>query len=598
MSELLKQVKFLFEGTGLGLLCLLFIFMLGGAGLEVAGVGIILPFIALLNDETILNKSPKLLAFYHWLQPESMRQFLQWSILVVIGFFILKNAYLYISVIIQNRFLKRMNSKFAGRLFRSYLCCPYSLSLERNSAQQIRNLTIVGSVVQGLVYPVLTLITESVVAIAVFALVVWTSPGPAIFVGSMLFVAIGLFYSLVRRRLANLGGLQNVYYERLMQTMQQGLGSAKETRILGREDFFAQEYDENLESVLEASRIQGQLAQLPRFYIETAVVSILSGMIAWFFYSGEDSGTIVSSASIFAVAAIRLMPGFARISASLNSIRFYTPGLNEVYQDLVRCEALASFKKDHQELLFPFKREILIEGVSFRYNGAKEESLQDVTIQIKKYQMIGFAGTSGAGKTTLIDIILGLLSPTKGRVLVDGENISTNIRGWQRQFGYIPQQIYLMDDTVRKNIGFGLNANDIVDSKIWRALELAQLAEFVRGLPDGLNTFIGERGTRLSGGQRQRIGIARALYHEPEILVMDEATAALDNETERMFMEALMGLAGKKTILFIAHRLTTLERCDVIFCMSEGRVVASGNYQSLFANPSDSNISKAGHRLR
>jgi ATP-binding cassette subfamily C protein len=301
--------------------------------------------------------------------------------------------------------------------------------------------------------------------------------------------------------------------------------------------------------------------------------------------------------SLFALVAVRLMPSLNRISAAGASIRYNSHYLNDLYDNLLSCEQMAGPPQSEERIVpIHFEKGIELRGVTFFYEGAQKPAVDHVSFFIPKNQSIGFVGTSGAGKSTAIDIILGLLDPTEGSVLVDGRDIHEYIRSWQRQIGYIPQAIYLADDTIKSNVAFGLKTEEIREENVWQALRLAQLEDFVRSLPDQLETMIGERGIRLSGGQRQRIGIARALYNNPEILVMDEATSALDNETEQGFMEALSGLAGDKTILIIAHRLTTVQHCDKILFLKDGRLLGEGNYRALLETcPEFCRMAGGGH---
>ena len=282
----------------------------------------------------------------------------------------------------------------------------------------------------------------------------------------------------------------------------------------------------------------------------------------------------VSLLAVFAVAAFRMLPCFNSISAYMATMMFEKDSVEAVYNDIKEMENFDKVRKQSRNLKenLNFKTRINIEHVTYKYPHTEREILKDVNLIINKNQSVGFIGTSGAGKSTLIDIILGVLPVEKGNIEVDGFNICENMRTWHKMIGYIPQSIYLMDDTIRNNVAFGIDENDILDSQIWKALEEAQIAQFIRELPGGLDAEIGDRGVRISGGQRQRIGIARALYHNPEVLVFDEATSALDNETEAALMEAIEGLKGKRTMLIIAHRLQTIQNCDVVYEVKDGRV--------------------------
>ena len=299
-------------------------------------------------------------------------------------------------------------------------------------------------------------------------------------------------------------------------------------------------------------------------------------------FSGKDLSSILVTFSLFAVAAIRIIPGVNRLTWAVTQLRFGMPSLEEIYSHIKLSEEYAidmAEKKSVEKIIF--KRQIELRDVTYLYKNSSTPSLDSVSFAISKRSCVGLVGSSGAGKTTLSDVLIGLLHPSQGEVLVDGKNIQRGLFSWQSQIGHVPQSIYLADDTVRGNVAFGVYLDCVEEKKIWGALELAQLDEFVRSLPNGLDTMVGENGVLLSGGQRQRIGIARALYHEPQVLVLDEATASLDNETERAFMQAIENLSGKKTVLLVAHRLTTVKRCDTILILDHGRLLDSGTYESL-----------------
>lgn len=583
MANLLKRINFFLSNRERSALGLLVFATLIGGGLEVLGVGIILPFLALLNDPASALKHDRLKQIYDWVNPPTANIFLMYVAILLLVLFVLKNLYLSFTVVMQNLLLRSIHRRLATRLFRAYLYAPYARSLQRNSAQQIRNIGIVVAIIQGILYPLMTIATEIAVVAAIFAFVVWLHPLVSFYIAAALATGMGAFYVVVRKRLRELGKEQNNYHEYMMRAMQQGLGSIKETKILGREAFFQTSFENPLNGFLKTSCFQNILSQAPRFYIEAFVVSLIMVTVVALLNNEADPKMVLASLSVFAVAAVRLMPSLGRISTAINSIRFYIPSLDEVYNDLTTSEEIPD-KEPTKELSqkIDFLEVLNTKDLGFTYEGADRPALQNVNLEIKKNQFIGLAGPSGAGKTTFVDLLLGLLSPKTGTIFVDKTDISTQIRAWQNQIGYIPQTIYLTDDSIRNNVALGIFADQISDNLVWKALELAQLAEFVRSLPDGLSTTVGEKGARLSGGQRQRIGIARALYHEPDVLVMDEATSALDQETEKQFMGALVGLAGKKTIIVIAHRLATLKNCDRIYYFENGTLMRSGSFSDVF----------------
>lgn len=588
MKTLLRKLWFLFDSKEKIKIFTLFLITLGGTLLEILGIGMILPFIALLGaPETAFNN--KYINFlYNFLGLDSIDRFLVWMGCGIIVIYIFKNLYLFMMTCLQARFLNKKYLQLSSKLFNSYLHAPYTFHLQRNTAQLLRNLGIVFSVIQGMFYPILVIMTEATVMVAIFAFLVISDPLSSVVVMISLALLMSGFYILIKNRLRVLGEVQKYHSGRMIQQVNQGLGSIKETIILGREQFFYQAYRNDLSKITKATFYQQIVSQSPRFYIEMTIICIVMSIVIMTLLSGIAPHNVLMTISMFAVGATRLMPGMTRISGALSSIRFYIPSLEEVYQDLMNCEKISiEDKNSNVKKRITFNNKIELNNVSYIYENANTFSLSDISIEIKKGSTVGFVGPSGAGKTTIVDVVLGLLKPQSGKVVVDGVDITENIHSWQQQIGYIPQQIYLSDDSIRNNVAFGLPTEEIDEERVWESLRLSQLENFVRWLPKGLDTVVGERGTRLSGGQRQRIGIARALYNRPEILVMDEATAALDNETEKIFMESIAKFKGKKTMLLIAHRLTTVQGSDVIFFLKDGKLKGVGNYKELLERNSE-----------
>jgi ATP-binding cassette, subfamily B, bacterial PglK len=369
----------------------------------------------------------------------------------------------------------------------------------------------------------------------------------------------------------------------MIKWVNQGLGASKEVKVSGNESFFINSYGHQSQIKANNSRYMKMLEQVPRLFIETLLVSVVLITMLIIVFQDRSTSELISTMALFAMAAFRLMPSITRVVALITTIKYSQPALSVVYNDL-----FLNKEKNHLCINSPnniinnnnsrtFYDSIELDNVSFRYPNQKKYSVKDASLTIPIGQSVAFIGESGAGKTTIVDIILGLFTPENGQVLVDGINLKEQKSIWQKKIGYIPQSIFLSDETIRGNIAFGVDNKDIDEAEVWRALEQAQLKEFVKALPDQLDTAVGERGVRLSGGQRQRIGIARALYHNPEILFMDEATSALDNETEKEIMKAIDGLKGDKTLIIIAHRLSTIENCDIVYKMNNGKVVSVNN---------------------
>jgi ATP-binding cassette subfamily C protein len=447
-----------------------------------------------------------------------------------------------------------------------------------------RNLELVDSVMNNSVLQLFYIMTEMVLVVGLFLVLLWRSPvltlGAACFLGSIFF----LFVYFTKDRLRRWGEISNRHRVIMYQQMNQGMGSIKEVKIFGKEDFFADRFDIHSRQFSWQEIKAEIISRMTKPLIESLIVGLVMLLVVLYFWVGKPSENIFLTLSLFVVVSIRLMPSMNRISSGWAMIRNTSAYFDEIYDDLVASERVAGVsRKMTRGGPIAFQQDIRLEEISFNYEDSAKPALDRINLTIPRNATVGFVGPSGAGKTTVIDIITGILSPAQGRVLVDGVDIHSGLRGWQDQIGYIPQAIYLCNDTIRQNVAFGIEPQDQDEKKVWQALRLAQLEEFVSGLPEGLETEIGERGVRLSGGQRQRIGIARALYNAPQVLVMDEATAALDNETERDFMESLAKLSGSRTILIIAHRLTTVRACDIIFFLKDGRLVDSGTYDDLLS---------------
>jgi len=385
--------------------------------------------------------------------------------------------------------------------------------------------------------------------------------------------AVGFYWSM--RATIGRWGLARQHHEGLrIQQLQQGLGSAKDIKLLGREgEFLAQYSVHNIQSA-RVAQYQATLQQLPRMILELLAVAGLAALVATLLAQGREMAGILPTVGLFAAAAFRLAPSVTRVLSAVQSFRYGMPVTNTLYDELKLTATEPAPRNPNGPAAF--QTEIRLADVRYTYQGAHAPVLNALCISILKGESVGFVGPSGSGKSTMVDVILGLLTPDEGQVMVDGQDVQRSLRAWQDQIGYVPQSIYLTDDTLRRNVAFGLPDDKIDDAAVQRAIKAAQLEDFVAGQPDGLETVVGERGVRLSGGQRQRIGIARALYHDPAVLVLDEATSALDTDTEAGVMQAVMALQGSKTILIVAHRLSTVEHCDRLYQLERGEVVAEG----------------------
>jgi ATP-binding cassette subfamily C protein len=571
---------------------LLFILTLVGALLEAIGVGAIPVFIGLLSSPGKLQQYPWLATLIARTGVSSQRDVVIWGGLGLFVLFTVKNLYGAGLIYLQSRFAYARFSSLSTQLFDGYLRAPYTFHLQRNSAELLRNTNQeTTTLVQDVFVPTLLLLTEALVVGCVVVLLLTVEPLISLLAFGLLGGASVGFAAFVRRRAGELGRIQQQERRWLIQTVNEGLGGIKDAKVLGREAHFLEEYRRSVLEYSRTAQFNKLVGQLPRPFIETIAVAglLLVGFV--FVSQGRPVEAIVSTLALFGAAIVRLMPSAQRIMAAASCIRFSLPSLEVVTAELMNARkqralggvSPATSKASVGTDRLAVDRAIELRSVTYTYAGHEHPALRDVNISIAKNQMVGLVGTSGAGKSTLVDVLLGLLIPDSGRVLVDANDIHSpgKLVQWQRALGYIPQSIFLADATIRRNVAFGLRDEQVDDESIWEALQAAQLADFVRSLPDSLDTAIGERGVRISGGQRQRIGIARALYHRPSVLVMDEATSALDGRTEFDFIQAVERLRFGSTIVLVAHRMTTVRNCDLLYLLEGGRVVDSGTYDSL-----------------
>ncbi len=583
MKDSIKKLLMLFNKKEKKRLLVLFFMMIVAAIFETIGIGMIVPVVGVLTNPGIIKDQAALSYLFNLFNFQSTSAFIVFTVVVLLAVFVLKNLYLLFFNYAQIRVILNQQVKLSRRLFKEYLTKPYTFHLQRNTAELLRNVNSeVSRVFNGIIISGFQLFTELLVTTFILLLLLVTAPIATITASILLGGSVFLFFRFFRKKISYMGAEQQKLSSSMIKWVNQGLGASKEVKVSGREDFFINAYTNKSQISANNNRYMSILNQVPRIFIETLLVAIILITMLIIVFQDMNTTNLVSTMALFAMAAFRLMPSITRIVALITTIRYSQPALTIVYKDLFlnKEQAISAninsnneiVKKDRSDRTFIDS--IQLSDVSFRYPNQKEFSVKDVSLTIPIGHSVAFIGESGAGKTTLVDIILGLFRPEKGSIYVDDKNLFDQKALWQQKIGYIPQSIFLSDDSIRANVAFGIEADEIDDDEVWRALDQAQLKEFVEGLPKKLEASVGERGVRLSGGQRQRIGIARALYHNPEILFMDEATSALDNETEKEIMKAIDGLKGEKTLIIIAHRLTTIENCDIVFRLNKGRLAA------------------------
>ncbi len=504
-----------------------------------------------------------------------------WIAAVMVVFFLLRAGVLLAQAYLQNRTANEAGVLISRRLLMGYLRMPYSFHLLRNSAESIRTAYQAVLEVVGFVFvPTVMLLSESLVVLAMLLVLLITVPVPTLLVIGVLTPVVLVLMRSVQPHIAASGVAAQEAHEHNLRGIQQSLSGVREIKVLGRERFFERKYAESRLALARAVYRRAALTEVPRITIETLLMLLIVGFVGITALNGGSLQESVTVLGLFGYAALRVMPGLNRAIAQLNSLKFGRAAMDQVMADLAMIQAEAPPLPDAGPPL-PFERALRVEGVSFRYPGADRDALRDVDLEVARGESIGIVGPTGSGKSTLVDLILGLHAPTAGRVTCDGVDVHADVVAWQRNAGVVPQTVFLLDDTLRRNIALGLDDSEIDEDALGQAITLAQLEEFVASLPDGLDAMVGELGVRISGGQRQRVAIARALYHRPAVLFFDEGTSALDHATEDELVRALDRLRGERTIITIAHRLSTVRRCDRIVIVRDGRVADVGRYDDL-----------------
>jgi ATP-binding cassette, subfamily B, bacterial PglK len=548
-------------------------FIFVGMFVEMLGVGVIIPVLVIMAENDLASKYPITVPWLNMLGNPNHEELVIGGMVALVGVFAFKALFLAFFAWREATFVVKIQSNLSRRLFEGYMRQPYAFHLQRNSAQLIRNTLSHAAGIAGVIQQGLLLIMEVLVVLGISVLLLVVEPFGAVLVVSVLGLAGWGFNRLTRGYILRWGEAFQLHEGLRIQHVQQGLGGVKDVKLLGREsDFFAQYSFHNIGGA-RINKRRATLQALPRLFLELLAIIGLAALVVIMVGQSKPVEMLLPVVGLFAAAAFRVMPSVNRLLGVFQTMSFSLPVINTLYDEF---QLLNAAKIPQPGQLMPFKNTLNLEQVSFQYPSTEASALSEINITIPFGASIGFIGSSGAGKSTLIDVVLGLLTPASGVVTVDGIDIQTSLRGWQDQIGYVPQSIYLTDDTLRRNIAFGLHVDQISEEAVSRAIHAAKLEQFVKELPQGLDTIVGERGIRLSGGQRQRIGIARALYHDPAVLVLDEATSSLDVETERGVMEAVMSLHGDKTILIVAHRFSTVKHCSYLYRLDNGEVVGEG----------------------
>lgn len=567
-----------------GILALLVV----GSFMELLGVSAFLPFVQIMMDQEVIYTNEWLNYFYELFHFRSLEGYLAAIALLICAVYLIKNVYL---TFMQNeiyRFSYHTRMNLATRLLATYMSEPYTFHLNRNIAEMQRSIQYDANQFMLLINASLQLLAEMAVIVCLGLYLFHTSHSITVVIMTLLVICIGIFFFLSKKISRRIGKQNEMYNAKLYQWTNQSLGGIKEIKVLNREGYFVNVYKDVYKKLIKGAKDNEILAAIPKYIIETVcMVGMLLAVIIKMFWGQNNIEVFILQLSAFAVAAFRLLPSVGKINAYINNIMYCIPSLDLVYQDLKSVEdcKLINFEEKGEQRKGQLKDKIELHNVTYHYPNSDVMVVSDINLVIHRGETVALIGSSGAGKTTLADILLGLLEPVGGHILVDGMDIAEHMEEWHYMLGYIPQSIYLSDDTIRNNIAFGVSQDRIDEGAVNEALKRAQLYDFVQSLPEGIDTFVGDRGVRLSGGQRQRIGIARALYNDPDVLILDEATSALDNDTEAAVMEAIESLRGHKTLIIIAHRLTTIRNADVIYEIGNGKAILKRKEDVLAIQP-------------
>lgn len=579
--SLLKKISGIFDRKQKFQLLLLGVMIFIGGILETLGVGAMMPVVtALLTPDKLqeyVDKYEILGKLCVMLHVENVGQITVALLFSLMAIYVVKNLYILLLTYKQNTFITQTRNKMISRVMAEFLNRPYEQYLGADIPTVFRITDSDIPQTFSLILAMLSLASEVVVSFLIFLVLLVINVKMTVFIIAVFGILTLFIVKVFKPRLNKIGAKNQMIQSRIAKWRIQAIYGLKDVKVLNREEFFVRNYYESGKVGANVARNYAVLNNTPRLLIETVFIVSMLSFIAVYLRGGGDMNAMMNTIAAFAAAALRVLPSVNRINTYITEIAYTQPSLDFVYENLqegMKTDAmLAERRANAQKEKLKLEDKIELNHISFHYPDTEKNIFKDAHMEVPKGKSVGIIGASGAGKSTIVDVLLGLLHAQEGEITCDGINIFKNYESWLAQIGYIPQAIYLIDESIRDNIAFGIDADKIDEKRIWEVLEEAQLKEFVEELPEGLDTTIGDRGVRLSGGQRQRIGIARALYHDPEILVFDEATSALDNETEAAVMEAVNSFHGKKTMIIIAHRLNTIEKCDRIYKVENEKLV-------------------------
>ena len=579
MKDNFSKIRSLLSRVQKKALVLLTALLIIGMFLEVLGLGILLPIITLILNPDEISVLTKNFTFIS-LDSFSYQEMVLWSLISIAFIYFIKAAFLVFITYKQNIIIENLGAYLATKLYQKYLYQEYAKHIYRDLSEIIKNIQIEIGYFTIFCRSLLALFVEITLTLSILLTIIYIEPLGAIVVGLFFGVLSFFYFHMTKRKIKSWGLERQLIDKKLAKIVMESLSGIKDVKLLVKESFFEKQYLKNVNKRVHISSLHQTFAQLPRIYLELLTVFGLIFFIQLMFYKGLSTSQVFTTLSVFVAATFRMIPSINRILSSLQHLKYYGASVDIIFDEFKDQKMKNENGKKLRSIIF--KNSITIENLSFRYK--KENILKQINLKINKGETIGIIGPSGSGKSTLVDLINGLLTPSEGVIKVDQENIHFKVNDWKQLIGYVGQEIFLLDDTILANIAFGIEKKNIDFKKVKYALKTAQIERFIEDLEDGINTRVGERGIQLSGGQKQRIGIARALYHNPEILIFDEATASLDSKTEKELMKAIYQLKNQKTIIMIAHRVSTLSGCHKIYEIKEGKLSSCKNKEILNEN--------------
>ena len=579
MVKIFKKMNKLLDAKQKRIMVVIVFLMLIGGVLESLSISVVIPVVSVLLDPKAIETNQLLAAIYNGLHLQNVTQFTVVMLVALIGAFVLKNLFLFLQNVVQLRFVYTNQFATSRRMMINFMKRPYEYYLNADTAVIQRNITSDVNNMYGLILSVLQLISEGVVFACLVAVLLIVDAKMIMTIAALLIVVLLLIKVVLKPIMVKAGQDNQDYYSGLYKWIEQSVMGIKEIKIANKEQYFINEYAKCGFGYVNAVQKYNLFNSTPRLLIETVCIAGLVLYMMIVMLQGATVTEMIPQLTTFGMAAMRLIPSANRINNYLTSISYFEPffmGVSDHLQEEIHDENMVYDVEayNHKKIVekLDIKDKIELKDITYKYPNSEQLIFDHADMEIPVGSAVGIVGSSGSGKTTVVDILLGLLELETGKITADGVDVKEHYEEWLKNIGYIPQTIFMIDSTIRKNVAFGIADEDIDDERVWAVLKEAQLDEFVKSLPEGLDTGIGERGIRLSGGQRQRIGIARALFEDPEVLVLDEATSALDNDTEAAIMESINRLHGQKTLIILAHRLQTIEKCDIVYRVEKGKV--------------------------